>query len=78
MKTLRSSTVKPVFGSFIQYFGMRKVNTKGIEQANKVMQMAATAYNLKKLLKFIGKTVQSKNRVLQAIIMANIIKYYPK
>jgi hypothetical protein len=38
---------------------MRKVNTIGIQQANKVMLMAAVAYNLKKYLKFTAKTVQS-------------------
>jgi len=52
MKKKRQSTVEPVFGSLINYYGMRKVNTKGIKQANKVMLMAATAYNLKKLLKY--------------------------
>jgi len=62
MKALRSSTVEPVFGSLTQYFGMRKINTKGIKQANKIMQMAATAYNLKKLLKFVSKTAQSKKQ----------------
>lgn len=50
-KTLRHSTVEPVFGSLINYTGMRKINTRGIESANKVMLMAAMAYNLKKLLK---------------------------
>ena len=52
MKSKRQSTVEPVFGSLINYYGMRKVNTKGIGQANKIMLAAATAYNLKKLLKF--------------------------
>ena len=52
MKSKRQSTVEPVFGSLINYYGMRKVNTKGASQANKVMMMAATAYNLKKLLKY--------------------------
>ena len=52
MKSKRQSTAEPVFGSLINYYGMRKVNTKGIKQANKVMLMAATAYNLKKLLKY--------------------------
>jgi len=37
----------------------QKINTIGIEQANKVMQMAATAYNLKKLLKFVKKDAQT-------------------
>jgi hypothetical protein len=32
--------------------GMRKVNTLGIKQANKVMLMAAVASNIKKYLKF--------------------------
>jgi len=56
--------------------GMRKINTIGIKQANKVMQMAAMAYNLKKLLKFINKSTQAKkqglfaflNRLLDAIL----------
>ena len=53
-KTLRHSTVEPVFGSLINFTGMRKINTRGIESANKVMLMAAIAYNLKKLLKHNG------------------------
>ncbi len=39
--------------------GLRKINTIGIEQANKVMHLSAMAYNLKKYLKFIAKTVKS-------------------
>jgi hypothetical protein len=39
--------------------GLRKVNTTGIQQANKVMQLPATAYNLKKYLKFIENRVKS-------------------
>jgi hypothetical protein len=52
MKSKRQSVVEPVFGVLTQFMGMRKVNTKGIKNANKQMLMAATAYNLKKLLKF--------------------------
>ena len=48
MKAKRQSTVEPVFGTLTQFMGMRKVNTKGLKQANKVMLMAGTAYNLKK------------------------------
>ena len=59
MKGKRQSTVEPVFGSLTQYFGMRKVNSIGIKQANKAMMMAAMAYNLKKYLKFTTKTVQN-------------------
>jgi len=50
-KTLRQSTVEPVFGTLINHLGLRKINTRGIENANKNMLMAAIAYNLKKVLK---------------------------
>ncbi len=63
MKRKRQSTVEPVFGSLTQFFGMRKVNTKGIEQANKIMLMSATAYNLKKYLNFVKKEVQTGVKV---------------
>jgi transposase len=54
-KTKRMSTVEPVFGTLINFLGMRKVNTRGLQQANKCMLMAATAFNLKKLLKYTRK-----------------------
>ena len=59
MKGKRQSTVEPVWGTLTQFMGLRKINTIGIQQANKVMQMAATAYNLKKLLKFNKKHPQT-------------------
>lgn len=52
MKYKRMSTVEPVFGVLTQYLGMRKVNVRGLGGANKCMHLAATAYNLKKLLKY--------------------------
>jgi len=54
MKTLRSATVEPVLATLLCFAGMRKVYTKGIDLANKHVLMAATAYNIKKLLKFNG------------------------
>jgi transposase len=59
MKGKRQSTVEPVFGTLTQFLGMRKVNTINIQQANKVMMMAAVAYNLKKYLRFKTKMVHS-------------------
>jgi hypothetical protein len=59
-KTLRQSTVEPVFGTLINHTGMRKINTRGIESANKVMLMAAMAYNLKKLLRYGGGNTREK------------------
>ena len=39
--------------------GLRKINTIGLGQANKVMHLSAIAYNLKKYLKFEQKRVKS-------------------
>ncbi|MDD7888284.1 transposase [Flavivirga sp. 57AJ16] len=50
MKAKRQSTVEPVFGTPTQFMGLRKINTIGIKQANKRMQLSAIAYNLKKYL----------------------------
>jgi hypothetical protein len=52
MKRLRQSTVEPVFGSLIQHYGLRQIGVRGKAGANKVMLMAAAAFNLKKYLKF--------------------------
>ena len=52
MKKIRQSTVEPVFGTLINFMGLKKVNTRGIIQAEKSMLMAACAYNLKKWLNF--------------------------
>jgi transposase len=67
-KKKRHATVEPVFGVLTQYMGLRKVNTKGIHNANKQFLMAAIAYNLKKYLKFEQKSLQSGvGQVLQAL-----------
>jgi transposase len=68
MKKKRQSTVEPVFGTLKEYMGLRKINTLGIKQANKVMHLAAIAYNLKKYLKFITKTVKSEAKTLALVI----------
>jgi transposase len=52
LRKLRSSTVEPVIGTLVNYLAMKRVNTRGLEQANKCIITAAVAYNLKKLLKF--------------------------
>lgn len=59
MMQLRQSTVEPVLGTLVNFMGLRQINTKGIEQAGKCMIMAALAYNLKKLLKFLAPKVQA-------------------
>jgi hypothetical protein len=59
MKGKRQSTVEPVFGTLTQFMGLRRINTIGIKQANKVMHLSAIAYNLKKYLKLDQKRVES-------------------
>ncbi len=70
MKAKRQSTVEPVFGTLTQFRGLRKINTIGIKQANKVMHMSAIAYNLKKYLKFITKTVKSDAKAMHHLLAA--------
>jgi hypothetical protein len=72
MKGKRQSTVEPVFGTLTQFMGLRKINTIGIRQANKVMHMSATAYNLKKLMKFVSK--KAETMVNEAIVCFFVIR----
>lgn len=71
MKSKRQSTVEPVFGTLTQFMGLRKINTIGIQQANKVMHLAAIAYNLKKYLNFVKKTPISELEVYLAYIFSS-------
>jgi hypothetical protein len=48
-----------VFGTLINFLGLRKVNTLGQKGAHKCMLIAATAFNLKKLLKFARKPIKT-------------------
>jgi transposase len=78
MKKLRSSTVEPVLGTMVNYLNLRRVNTRGIKQANKCMLMAAIAYNLKKLMKWTAKNVQADAKAMQQSLQAaflTIINY---
>lgn len=61
---LRQSTVEPVIGTLVNYLGIKRVNSKGLEQANKCLTMAAIAYNLKKMLNHKAKTVGSNLKAL--------------
>ena len=60
----RSSRVEPVLGTLINYHNMKKVNCRGIKNANKHVMMAALTYNLKKYLKFITKKVNRNVQIL--------------
>ena len=78
MKSKRQSTVEPVFGTLTQFMGLRKINTIGIEQANKVMHLSAMAYNLKKYLKFITKNVKSDAKTMHHLFLLLKALFRPK
>jgi len=52
MRKVRQATVEPVFGTLINFLGMRKINTRGLKNATKCMLVAAMAYNLRKYLRY--------------------------
>ena len=58
MSRLRSSTVEPVLGILLNFTGMKKINARGIEQAEKHVLMASLCYNLKKMIKFWTEKAQ--------------------
>lgn len=76
MKSKRQSTVEPVFGTLTQFMGMRKINTIGIKQANKVMHLSAMAYNLKKYLNFVTKSVKSNSKALAFLFFNGLCNGY--
>jgi hypothetical protein len=64
MKRKRSSTVEPVWGTLINFMGMKRMNARGLAAANKVLILAAACYNLKKWLKFIAPQTAIKAMAL--------------
>jgi transposase len=72
---LRQSTVEPVIGTLVNYLGIKRVNSKGLGQANKCLTMSAVAYNLKKMLKYQPKFIKENliSLNLQLINLLNTI-----
>ena len=79
MKKKRQSTVEPVFGTLINFLGLRKINVRGQAGAHKVMTMAAIAYNIKKLLKFFSTKAIAHYKAIELIktdlFMIYIMRY---
>jgi len=71
----RSSTVEPVLGTLINYHNMKRVNSRGMAQANKHVLMAALCYNLKKYLKFSRKIPQI---ITQSMTLMKGVHFYLK
>jgi transposase len=64
MKRKRSSTVEPVWGTLINFTGMKRLNARGLKAANKMLLLAATVYNLKKWLRFVAPKTNIKTMAL--------------
>jgi len=67
MRKVRQTTVEPVFGTLINFLGMRKINTRGLKNATKCMLMAAMAYNLRKYIKY-------NNSIRGTILLKKVVK----
>ena len=65
MSRLRASTVEPVLGTLINFLNMKRINTRGMNLANKHVLMAALTYNLKKYMKFIRREVITDAKALR-------------
>ncbi len=70
LSKVRKSTVEPVLGTLINFHSMKRVNSRGIEQASKHVIMAALCYNLKKYMKFVQRVVKTK-AMEQSIFVVN-------
>lgn len=70
----RQSTAEPVIGTLVNYLGLKKVNTKGLERANKCMMLSATAYNLKKLLRFTSTRIQTNSAAMRQTLERSLLR----
>ena len=60
----RSSTVEPVLGTLINFFNLKRINSRGMAQAKKHVLMSSLSYNLKKYMRFIFKIPNALAQVL--------------
>ena len=74
----RGSTVESVLLTMLNFLNLKRVNTRGIEQANKHVMMAALAYNLKKYMKYIPKkpTIKAIARAKDEEITNQFIDFF--
>jgi transposase len=82
IRQIRSSTVEPVLGTLVNYVAMRRVNTRGIKQANKCIIMSAVAYNLKKLLKWQSRKIKvlaiAKFKEVKTVLHKLFLLFHPQ
>lgn len=65
----RSATVEPVLGTLINFFNLKRINSRVISQANKHVLMSSLSYNLKKYLRF---TVKKSNILAQVLSLKQV------
>lgn len=65
---IRSKTVEPVLGTLVNFTNMRRINSRGMAQANKHVLMAALTYNLKKYLKFERRAVKTGAMAMEKLL----------
>jgi transposase len=61
MRAIRQATAEPVIGTLMNFHNAKRLNTRGLDNANKNLIIAGIAYNLKKLIKFASTKVQAKS-----------------
>jgi transposase len=74
MMKKRQSTVEPVIGSLVGNHAIKKVNSRGLAQANKCLTMAAIAYNIKKLLNYRPRRIHDNINAIKSEINKGIYK----
>jgi transposase len=74
MKKRRQATVEPVLGTLINFMGVRRIWSRGLQAANKFMLGAAIAYNLKKWLNF--KAPKTKTAAMALKNAAKAVYFY--
>jgi hypothetical protein len=73
MRKIRQSTVEPVLGTLMNFMAMKRVYARGIAQANKHVLMAATAYNIKKYMRYTYHKIRETRNILDIIINGLIL-----
>lgn len=68
----RGSTVEPVLGTMLNFMNLKRVNARGIQQANKHVMLSAMCYNLKKYLKFISRKANAKVSWMEKVSLSTV------
>ena len=75
LKRKRSSTVEPVWGTLINFLGLRRMTSRGIKCANQALLMASACYNFKKYLKYIQRRGITSANTMQETIGDFLIRF---